>query len=79
MGSIGKPAIPALIRALKEEEYVDVRVFDAMALGYLGKGDKAAKAALREAPKDKATFVRQAATNALKNLDLEAAAQAVVF
>jgi hypothetical protein len=79
MGSIAKPAIPALIRALKEEEYVDVRVFDAMALGYLGKGDKAAKAALKEATKDKASFVRQAATNALKNIDLDAAAQAVEF
>jgi HEAT repeat protein len=85
--------IPALIRALKTDDNPNVRGFASHALDSLGRGDKAAiaaltkelgnkdktaVAALTEALKDKDLRIRAAATNALLTLDPEAAAKAGV-
>jgi HEAT repeat protein len=78
MGPIAKPAIPALVLTLKEDENANVRTWAAAALSNLGKGDKTATAALTEALKDKASPVRAWATNALRKIDPEAAAKAGV-
>jgi HEAT repeat protein len=69
MGSIARPIIPALIRALKEDENPGVREYTAQALGDLGKGDQAAIAALTGALKDKDYSVRDAVTWALRQID----------
>jgi HEAT repeat protein len=73
MGPMAKPAIPALIRALKEAEDASgtVRVTAASALGEFGAGDKTAIAALTEAFGD-AKYpggVRSAAADALRRID----------
>jgi hypothetical protein len=74
-----KQAIPALVRAVKEDGVASVRATAAWSLGTLAtKEDKTAVAALTEALKDKYAFVCQAATNALLKIDPEAAAKAGV-
>jgi hypothetical protein len=78
LGTMAKPSVPALIRALKEDDNPNVRWTAAAALGNLGKGDKSAKAAVTEALNDKYRWVRFAATNALLKIDPEAAAKAEV-
>ena len=76
MGPMAKPAAPALLRMLKEDEKSAVGVYAAWALGRIGRGDIVVTAALAEALKDKRYLVRQAATNALLRIDPEAAAKA---
>ena len=70
MGSIAKPAIPALIRVLMKNESFHVREAAAEALGDLGSGDKSAIAALTEAlSNDKMLWVRGSASGALEKVD----------
>jgi hypothetical protein len=77
MGSMAKPAVPSLIRVLKEDEEPTIRMKAARALGNIGKGDSNVTAALTGAVlKDRDWGVRQTATNALLELDPEAAAKA---
>jgi hypothetical protein len=59
MRQVAKPAIPALVQALKEEESLSVRGAEAEALGHIGKGDSNAAALLVKALKDKNAVVRQ--------------------
>jgi HEAT repeat protein len=68
MGTNAKPAIPALIQAMKKDQVFLVRRESAWALGHLGRGDRNATAALCEALKDKESFVRAAAVHALGDL-----------
>ena len=69
MGPIAKPSIPALARALKEDDGLGVRQNAAWALGNLGNGDKTAMAALTEAArKDVYPPVHWCATKALWHL-----------
>jgi hypothetical protein len=75
MGPLGKPAIPALGRALKEDESYNVRLMAAVALGYLGRGDKAAMAALKVGFQDTNLALRFVATNALISIDRATAAK----
>jgi hypothetical protein len=77
MGSIAKPAIPALIRVLKKNESAYVRAAAAQALGDLGNGDKSAIAALTEALSNDEMSVRGSASGALEKVDPEAPARMV--
>jgi hypothetical protein len=78
MGTNAKPAIAALVRAFQEDEDAYVRVAAAESLRKLRLGDKTVAAALTGALADKALFVRQAATNALRQIDPAGAAKAGV-
>jgi hypothetical protein len=78
MGSIGKPAIPALIRAFKSEETVHVKAAEAEALGKLGKGDRFAAAALSGALTDKEWVVRIYAIQALTEVGVGKADRAAL-
>jgi HEAT repeat protein len=73
MGLVARPAIPALIRALREDKDDSVRQCAAEALCYLGSGNSNATVALREALADQRLEVRVTVTNALKVIDHEAA------
>ncbi len=69
LGPMAKPAIPSLIRVLKEDEEPTIRMKAAWVLGNIGKGDSDVSAALTGTLlKDKDRGVRQAATNALLKL-----------
>jgi hypothetical protein len=76
MGLVAKPSIPSLIRALKEDDDSVVRLYAAMALGYIGIRDSNVVTALIGALNDKDAMVRQFATTALDQLDPKAAAKA---
>jgi HEAT repeat protein len=76
MGPLAKPAIPALIRALKEDDDRAVRCHAVVALGKVGERESTVVTALTEALKDKDPFVRPFATNAPWQLDPAAAAKA---
>ena len=78
MGAAARPAIPAIIRALKADENGSVRESAAWALGELGKDDAATVAALGAALTDSVWNVRWCATNALLKIDPESAARAGV-
>jgi HEAT repeat protein len=65
IGPAAKPAVGALIKALKDADW-QVRQMAAVALGQIG--DPAAKAALEAARKDKNDQVERAARSALKEL-----------
>jgi hypothetical protein len=79
MGPFAKSSIPALARALREDDQIVVRQNAAWALGNLGNGDKTAMAALTEAArKDIYPTVHWCASNALWRIDPEAAAKAGV-
>jgi HEAT repeat protein len=78
MGSLGKPAVPSLIRALKKDDDVFVRALAAQALGNIGKGDRTVVEALTEARRDRSIPVCLAASAALLQADPEAAAKAGV-
>ena len=73
MGPMAKPAVPGLIRALKEN--ADDRGGVAWALGNIAIGDRRAMAALTEVAKGKDVNVRQTATAALWKISPEAAAK----
>jgi hypothetical protein len=74
-----KQAIPALVRAVKEDGVASVRAVAAWSLGTMAtKEDKTAVAALTEALKDKGSFVCVAAALALVRIDAETAAMAGV-
>ena len=91
MGAIAKPAIPELIRTLREDNFdtvvywsqvapmteePTVRIYAAWSLASIGQGNEAVVAALTMALKDNNSYVREIATNALWKLDHEAAAKA---
>jgi HEAT repeat protein len=65
LGPVAKPAIPDLIRTLKEHATRDARSCAAMALGGIGKGDSSVTVALIGALKDTNWWVRSDATRAL--------------
>jgi HEAT repeat protein len=75
LGTIGKdarPAIPALIHALKTDKVDLVRQFSAKSLAQIGARDKLVMEALAEAAaKDTEASVRFEALNALKEFNLE--------
>jgi hypothetical protein len=75
---MAKPAVPYLIRALKEDDNVSVRLQVAGALGDIGKGDSNVVPALTVALKDEDGRVRRKAASILLGLDPEAAAKAEV-
>jgi hypothetical protein len=83
MGSGAKSAIPALTRALREDEVPRVRrsaawALGTVALGSAGQRDKMVVAALSDALKDKDGEVRITAAHFLVRVDREAAARAGV-
>ena len=78
MEAVAKPAIPAIVRLIRQERIPSVRVEAAKALGQFGGGDTAVIAALNEALRDRDFGVRSTATNSLLKLDPEAAAKAGV-
>jgi HEAT repeat protein len=78
MEVVGKPAVPAIERLTKDEMIPVIRLEAVEVLGKLGRGDDAVTAALNEALRDKDLGVRSIATNALWQLDPEAAAKAGV-
>ena len=82
MGDDAKPAIPALIIALTEDKKVFrddlARAAAASALGKIGSGNKAVTDALIAALNDKEPIVRTKATNALREIDPEAAVKAEI-
>jgi len=65
MGDVARPAIPALLRALREDKSEEVRGSSAWSLGRLGKEERTVISALTEALNDKAAFVRSQAAEAL--------------
>jgi HEAT repeats len=65
MGNVGKATIPALIRALKEDDSEHVRGESACALGRLGNQETLVIVALTNALNDRAAFVREQAADAL--------------
>jgi HEAT repeat protein len=75
MGPLAKPAIPALVRMLKEGDEYSAGSWAVEALGRLGQGDEAVVAALSNVLTDKNFFVRRSATNALLTLAPETALQ----
>jgi HEAT repeat protein len=77
MGPIGKASIPALIRAMKEDENPGVRDLAAWALANLGERDQSAIAALGGLLKAKDVTVRKGATDVLIRIDPGAAAKAL--
>ena len=78
MEPIAKPAIPALIRALKKDDEYVVRCYAVKLLGDVGGRNSTVVTALTSALSDNYVNVRYAATNALLKLDPEAAAKAGV-
>jgi hypothetical protein len=78
MGEAAGPAIPALIRALREEDDLGVRWNVAHALRSIGKGDSSVTSAFIENLKGNDVDFRRMVTNALWRLDPEAAANAGV-
>ena len=69
MGLRAKAAIPSLIRALKEDDDLNVRVRAAHALGAVGKGENTVTVALTEVLSDKSPSLRDAAASALWQAD----------
>jgi HEAT repeat protein len=65
LGDVARPAIPALLRALRDDKSEDVRGWSAWSLGRLGKAERTVISALTEALNDKAPFVRSQAADAL--------------
>ena len=68
MGSIARPSVPALIRAMKEDQDSAVRVQAASALSTLGEGDRAVVSALAAGLKDSDGDVRLRVLQALSEL-----------
>jgi hypothetical protein len=66
MGPLAAPAIPALIRVLKEDEDSGARFNALWALAAIGNGDSTAISALAEALKDRDQSVRHAALTTLQ-------------
>jgi HEAT repeat protein len=77
MGPMAKPVIPALLRALKEDDASE-RSWAALALVKIAKGDKRVAAAFTQALKDKDPVTREIATNALLRFDPGTAVKAGV-
>jgi len=65
---IGAPAVPALIELLKHAREV-VRMLAAGALGDMGPEARAALPALRKAGEDSSPDVREAAKEAIRNIE----------
>jgi HEAT repeat protein len=65
MGAVARPAIPALLQALRDDKSAAVRGDVAWSLGRLGEEEKIVVNALTEALNDKAPFVRSRAAEAL--------------
>ena len=78
IGSDARPAIPALIRAMQNDENYNVRWFAITALGQIARNDKIVSDAVVRALQDSNMYVRMAATNVLAKIDSEAAAKAGV-
>jgi hypothetical protein len=77
MGPMAEPSIPALCRALKEDESHSVRQMAVVALGYLGNGDRQASAALQMELQETNRTVRFLTMYALISIDPAAAANAL--
>jgi HEAT repeat protein len=69
MGVRDKAMLPALLEALRQPAYQDLRLAAARVLGDLGKDAQEAAGALREAAQDKDRDVARAAGDALKRVD----------
>jgi HEAT repeat protein len=78
LGKDAKPAIPALVRALKGNGDPNVREYAALALGRIDTQNKIVREALISALNDNDFMVRLLATNALSGIAPEAAAKAGV-
>jgi hypothetical protein len=78
MGPIAKPAIPALIQTLQQDDSPEVRQAAAAALGRPGYQDKIIAAALNQALQDTDARVRFSAAKALRSIDPEVATKAGV-
>jgi hypothetical protein len=78
IGLAAKPAVPALVRALQEDEDPYVRFRAANLLGLIGEGNQATVTALTVALGDEYAYAREMATNALLKLDPVAAVKAGV-
>jgi HEAT repeat protein len=74
---LGKGTIEQSIKQLETNQNPRIRIMAAGLLGDFGKGDQAVIPAMTEALKDPDAGVREAASNALLQLDPEAAAKAV--
>ncbi len=72
MGDTGKAAIPALCGALRNDESNDVRLWAALSLGKLGKGDEQATMALFEVLANKDSPIRRYAASALGEIGTSA-------
>jgi HEAT repeat protein len=68
MGADAMPAVPALIKALKDDKDMFVRRFSAQSLGELGPDAKSAIKELTNAMKDPKKEVAEAATSALSKM-----------
>ena len=72
MRDTGKAAIPALCDALRDDESMDVRIWAAMSLGKLGKGDEQATMALFEVLANKDSPIQRYAAGALAEIGTSA-------
>jgi HEAT repeat protein len=78
MGTNAEPAVPALVRALKDDKNEDIRFAAATALGLIGTNDQRATAGLVAALKDEDLIVRDTAADSLEQVDPQAATKAGV-
>jgi HEAT repeat protein len=65
MGDIARPAIPALLRAAREDKSIRVRGWAACSLGQVGKGDTNVIRVLTESLNDRSSYIRAMAAHAL--------------
>jgi HEAT repeat protein len=69
MGVVARPAVPALIRALRTDERPEMRHLAAYSLGKIDRADPVVIAALTDALNDESLYVRSSAAMNLKKLE----------